>query len=166
MDTEVRPVREFVAQEQRQEDDYQYITRMYSALARQILDLIEDICDQMEYEGSRMFDDIWIERCCLLWWIRFMIRYDHQEKQDCQKKEQLLYQMILSLLEERFIIEDAVIEENEICLKHKKKEPGEILVFSCLIGNHYEIRCKMKNIHLKHFLKRLYSYTKRIKCTL
>ena len=32
-------------------------------------------------------------------------------------------------LEERFIIEDAVIEENEICLKHKKKEPGEILVF-------------------------------------
>ena len=28
-DTEVRPVREFVAQEQRQEDDYQYITRMY-----------------------------------------------------------------------------------------------------------------------------------------
>ena len=40
-DTEVRPVREFVAQEQRQEDDYQYITRMYSALARQILDLIE-----------------------------------------------------------------------------------------------------------------------------
>ena len=68
-DTEVRPVREFVAQEQRQEDDYQYITRMYSALARQILDLIEDICDQMEYEGSRMFDE-----CCLLWWIRFMIR--------------------------------------------------------------------------------------------
>ena len=47
-DTEVRPVREFVAQEQRQEDDYQYITRMYSALARLILDLIEDICDQME----------------------------------------------------------------------------------------------------------------------
>ena len=63
-------------------------------------------------------------------------------------------------MEERFIIEDAVIEENEICLKHKKKEPGEILVFSCFIGNHYEIRCKMKNIHLKHFLKRLYSYTK------
>ena len=30
---------------------------MYSALARQILDLIEDICDQMEYEGSRMFDE-------------------------------------------------------------------------------------------------------------
>ena len=72
-DTEVRPVREFVAQEQRQEDDYQYITRMYSALARQILDLIEDICDQMEYEGSRMFDE-YMDRTMLLWWIRFMIR--------------------------------------------------------------------------------------------
>ena len=71
-DTEVRPVREFVAQEQRQEDDYQYITRMYSALARQILDLIEDICDQMEYEGSRMFDE-YMDRT-MLWWIRFMIR--------------------------------------------------------------------------------------------
>ena len=72
-DTEVRPVREFVAQEQRQEDDYQYITRMYSALARQILDLIEDICDQMEYAAGCLMN-IWIERCCLLWRIRFMIR--------------------------------------------------------------------------------------------
>lgn len=73
-DTEVRPVREFVAQEQRQEDDYQYITRMYSALARQILDLIEDICDQMEYEGSRMFDEYMDRTMLLIWWIRFMIR--------------------------------------------------------------------------------------------
>lgn len=73
-DTEVRPVREFVAQEQRQEDDYQYITRMYSALARQILDLIEDICDQMEYEGSRMFDEYMDRTMLLAMVIRFMIR--------------------------------------------------------------------------------------------
>ena len=73
-DTEVRPVREFVAQEQRQEDDYQYITRMYSALARQILDLIEDICDQMEYEGSRMFDEYMDRTMLLAMAIRFMIR--------------------------------------------------------------------------------------------
>ena len=124
-DTEVRPVREFVAQEQRQEDDYQYITRMYSALARQILDLIEDICDQMEYEGSRMFDEYMDRTMLLAMADKIYDKIDHQEKQDCQKKEQLLYQMILSLL----IIEDAVIEENGICLKHKKKEPGEILVF-------------------------------------
>ena len=97
-DTEVRPVREFVAQEQRQEDDYQYITRMYSALARQILDLIEDICDQMEYEGSRMFDE-YMDRTMLLDMVdKIYDKVDHQEKQDCQKKEQLLYQMLLSLL--------------------------------------------------------------------
>ena len=128
-DTEVRPVREFVAQEQRQEDDYQYITRMYSALARQILDLIEDICDQMEYEGSRMFDE-YMDRTMLLAMVdKIYDKIDHQEKQDCQKKEQLLYQMILSLL------------------------GGEI----------YHRRCRYRrkrNIHLKHFLKRLYSYTK------
>ena len=97
-DTEVRPVREFVAQEQRQEDDYQYITRMYSALARQILDLIEDICDQMEYARSRMFDE-YMDRTMLLTMVDTIYdKIDHQEKQDCQKKEQLLYQMILSLL--------------------------------------------------------------------
>ena len=79
-DTEVRPVREFVAQEQRQEDDYQYITRMYSALARQILDLIEDICDQMEYEGSRMFDE-YMDRTMLLAMVdKIYDKIDHQEK--------------------------------------------------------------------------------------
>ena len=55
-DTEIRTSRELIAQEQRQEDDYQYIIRMYSALAREILDQIEDACDQMEYDGSPMFD--------------------------------------------------------------------------------------------------------------
>ena len=39
-DTEIRTSRELIAQEQRQEDDYQYIIRMYSALAREILDQI------------------------------------------------------------------------------------------------------------------------------
>ena len=71
---------------------------MYSALARQILDLIEDICDQMEYEGSRMFDE-YMDRTMLLAMVdKIYDKIDHQEKQDCQKKEQLLYQMILSLL--------------------------------------------------------------------
>ena len=127
-DTEVRPVREFVAQEQRQEDDYQYITRMYSALARQILDLIEDICDQMEYEGSRMFDE-YMDRTMLLTMVdKIYDKIDHQEKQDCQKKEQLLYQMILSLLGGE-IYHRRCRYRRKRCLKHKKKEPGEILVF-------------------------------------
>ena len=122
-DTEVRPVREFVAQEQRQEDDYQYITRMYSALARQILDLIEDICDQMEYEGSRMFDE-YMDRTMLLAMVdKIYDKIDHQEKQDCQKKEQLLYQMILSLLG------GEIYHRRCRYRRKRKKEPGEILVF-------------------------------------
>ena len=128
-DTEVRPVREFVAQEQRQEDDYQYITRMYSALARQILDLIEDICDQMEYEGSRMFDE-YMDRTILLAMVdKIYDKIDHQEKQDCQKKEQLLYQMILSLLGGEIYHRRCRYRRKRNMFKHKKKEPGEILVF-------------------------------------
>lgn len=63
-DTEVRPVREFVAQEQRQEDDYQYITRMYSALVRQILDLIENVVIRWNTRATGCLMNIWIERCC------------------------------------------------------------------------------------------------------
>ena len=71
---------------------------MYSALARQILDLIEDICDQMEYECSRMFDE-YMDRTMMLAMVdNIYDKIDHLEKQDWQKKEQLLYQMILSLL--------------------------------------------------------------------
>ena len=74
------------------------LSQSSSALARQILDLIEDICDQMEYEGSRMFDE-YMDRTMLLAMVdKIYDKIDHQEKQDCQKKEQLLYQMILSLL--------------------------------------------------------------------
>ena len=64
-DTEIRTSRELIAQEQRQEDDYQYIIRMYSALAREILDQIEDACDQMDYDGSRMCDE-YMDRTMLL----------------------------------------------------------------------------------------------------
>ena len=70
-DTEIRTSRELIAQEQRQEDDYQYIIRMYSALAREILDQIEDACDQMEAE---CLTNIWIGQCFFQWQIRFMIR--------------------------------------------------------------------------------------------
>ena len=52
----------------------------------------------MEYEGSRMFDE-YMDRTMLLAMVdKIYDKIDHQEKQDCQKKEQLLYQMILSLL--------------------------------------------------------------------
>ena len=74
-DTEVRPVREFVAQEQRQEDDYQYITRMYSALGQTDSGSDSKIfVIRWNTRAAGCLMNIWIERCCLLWWIRFMIR--------------------------------------------------------------------------------------------
>ena len=97
-DTEVRSTREYAAQERIQEDDYQYITRMYSALARQILDLIEDMCDQMEYDGSRMFDEYMDRTMMLSMAEKIYDKMNYQEKEECPKKERLLYQMILSLL--------------------------------------------------------------------
>ena len=98
-DTEVRPVREFVAQEQRQEDDYQYITRNVFCTGQTDSGSESKIfADQMEYEGSRMFDE-YMDRTMLLAMVdKIYDKIDHQEKQDCQKKEQLLYQMILSPL--------------------------------------------------------------------
>ena len=97
-DTEVRSTREYAAQERIQEDDYEYITRMYSALVRQILDLIEDMCDQMEYDGSRMFDEYMDRTMMLSMAEKIYDKMNYQEKEECPKKERLLYQMILSLL--------------------------------------------------------------------
>lgn len=97
-DTEVRSTRELIAQERIQEDDYQYIIRMYSGLARQILDLIEDLCDQMEYEGSRMFDEYMDRTMILSMADQIYDKVSHSEKEDNQKREQMLYQLIISLL--------------------------------------------------------------------
>ena len=54
-DYSILPGRQNVMQEEIEEDDYQYITKMYPAVAREILELIEDSCDRLEYEGSMMF---------------------------------------------------------------------------------------------------------------
>lgn len=97
-DTEVRTSRELIAQEQRQEDDYQYITRMYSALAREILDQAEDACDQMEYEGSRMFDE-YMDRTMLLSMAdKIYDQMKDREKEKGPKQEQIIYQMIIVLI--------------------------------------------------------------------
>lgn len=97
-DTEVRTSRELVAQDQRQEDDYQYIIRMYSALAREILDQIEDVCDQMEYDGSRMFDEYMDRTMILSMTDKIYDKMDYHEKENCPKQERLLHQMILVLI--------------------------------------------------------------------
>lgn len=45
-----------------------------------------------------MFDEYMDRTMLLAMADKIYDKIDHQEKQDCQKKEQLLYQMILSLL--------------------------------------------------------------------
>lgn len=37
--------------------DLEYMKQLYPSLARNILPYVEDECDQMEYEGSMMFDE-------------------------------------------------------------------------------------------------------------
>ena len=74
-DTEIRTSRELVAQEQRQEDDYQYIIRMYPALAREILDQIEDACDlRWNMMEAECLMNIWTGQCFFQWQIRSMTR--------------------------------------------------------------------------------------------
>ena len=97
-DTEIRTSRELVAQEQRQEDDYQYIIRMYPALAREILDQIEDACDQMEYDGSRMFDEYMDRTMFLSMADKIYDKMNYQEKEECPKQERMLHQMIVILI--------------------------------------------------------------------
>lgn len=97
-DTEVRSTRERMEQDRIQEEDYQYIIRMYSTLAREILDLIEDVCDQMEYEGSRMFDE-YVDRTMLLSLANQIYdKISDRDREDCQKNDRMLYQMVMALL--------------------------------------------------------------------
>ena len=46
----------FMADENRYEDDILYMRRMYPAIGREITEFVEDECDKMEYAGSMMFD--------------------------------------------------------------------------------------------------------------
>ena len=59
-DTDILSGRQNIMQEEIEEDDYQYITKMYPAIAREILEFIEDLCDRLEYEGSMMLSLIQI----------------------------------------------------------------------------------------------------------
>ena len=40
-----------------QESDYRYLNYLYPAIAREIMAKVEETCDQLEYEGSPMFDE-------------------------------------------------------------------------------------------------------------
>ena len=89
-----------------------------------------------------MFDE-YMDRTMLLATVvdKIYDKIDHQEKQDCrEERKQLLYQMILSLLGgEIYHRRCRYRKKNEICLKHKKKEPEKSWFFFAH-RNHYEIR--------------------------
>lgn len=87
-----------ILQEEQDEKDYQYITKMYSTLSREILEFIEDACDRLEYEGSMMFDQ-YMDRVGVMSMVdKIYDKVKYHEKEDGPKKDRMLYQMILALL--------------------------------------------------------------------
>lgn len=48
---------EFLEQEREQEEEHRLLKDFYSQEARRILEIIEQECDKMEYEGSMMYDE-------------------------------------------------------------------------------------------------------------
>lgn len=97
-DRDILRGRQNIMQEEIEEDDYQYITKMYPAVAREILELIEDSCDRLEYEGSMMFDQ-YMDRTSVLGMAdQIYDKIKYREKEQGMKKDSMLYQMILVLL--------------------------------------------------------------------
>ena len=47
-----------LAEEQEMEKELRRLQSMYPQAARELLPMVEDACDQMEYEGSMMFDEM------------------------------------------------------------------------------------------------------------
>lgn len=97
-DTDIFDGKNMAEEEEIYENDYQYMTKMYSATAREILEFIEDICDQMEYEGSMMFDEYMDRTGILTMADKVYDKVMYHEKEECQKKDRMLYQMVLALL--------------------------------------------------------------------
>lgn len=97
-DADVLPGRRNIMQDEIEEDDYQYITKMYPSVAREILEFIEDSCDRLEYDGSMMFDQYMDRTGMLTMADRVYDKVKYHEKEEVMKKDSMLYQMILVLL--------------------------------------------------------------------
>jgi DNA topoisomerase IB len=84
--------------EESEEDDYQYITKMYSSLAQEILEFIEDVCDRLEYDGSMMFDEYMDRTSVMAMADKVYEKVKYHEKENVSKKDSILYQMIMTLM--------------------------------------------------------------------
>ena len=51
------PFSDNLASEEEEEQDMQALVSMYPKTARRIWPEVEDVCDQLEYDGSMMFDE-------------------------------------------------------------------------------------------------------------
>ena len=78
------------------------------------------------------------------------------EKEDCIKKDRLLYQMVCTLLEENSITADAVTGENAECFLIKKhmyedRDAAKQLEYSCFAAS-FVSRCRVCSAMLYKFL--------------
>ena len=122
-DTDILPGRQNIMQEEVEEDDYQYITKMYPAIAREILEFIEDLCDRLEYEGSMMFDQYMDRTNVLTMADKVYDKVKYHENAECMNKDSMLYQTILVLL------------GGEICHRRLRKNRAVRIIFrtSCFL---------------------------------
>ena len=70
----------------------------YGPVAGKVLEYIEDACDQLEYKGSMMFDEYLDRTGVLVLADHIYDKIKEMEKEDCIKKDRLLYQMVCTLL--------------------------------------------------------------------
>ena len=83
-----------VTEEQKEWDD-QYLMPME---AKKIQLEVMEMCDQMEYDGSRMFDEYMDRTMFLSMADKIYDKMNYQEKEECPKQERMLHQMIVILI--------------------------------------------------------------------
>ncbi|MDD4371389.1 MAG: hypothetical protein PHD56_10050 [Anaerostipes sp.] len=87
-----------VKDQEDEEKDYQYMTKLYAKDARDALVYIGECCDQMEYEGSMMFHE-YVDRTQMLHLAdQVYQKMKDREKEECIKCESNLFQLIYVLL--------------------------------------------------------------------
>lgn len=72
--------------DQEDERDFERIKEMYPEIGKEIAGYVEEVCDQMEYEGSRMFDEspdrLMMRQTAAVIYDKMKERYPVEEKED------------------------------------------------------------------------------------
>lgn len=67
--------------------DFAYLKSMYPAMAKQLLPIVEEECDRMEYEGSMIYDEYPDQLQLRLLCRRVSVRAEKMELQKEQREE-------------------------------------------------------------------------------